>query len=300
MDLKDKVAIVTGSSMGIGKSIARELLQRGAKVVLNARNELRLRQTQIEFEKQGFPTLAFAADISDPEDCHDLVRETIAVHGRLDILVNNAGISMEGEIARLSPEVIRQVFAVNTVGSALMTQAALPYLQQTKGSVIFISSLAALFGLPRFSAYCASKMALTSFAQALSLEVSDSGVHVGIAYLGFTENDPDKSILGPDGKTMPQPKRNVFKAQPVDQVAGEIVQMIERRQTRRVFTRLGHLTSLVARFAPWLAKWQVHRMYRNYLISLQPEIRVNQRDGDDRQTRPLDRPPVGRTKTQRA
>ena len=182
---------------------------------------------------------------------------------------------MEGEIGNLSPEVLQQVFAVNTVGSALMTHAALPYLQRTSGNVIFISSLAAFYGLPRFSAYCASKTALTSFAQALSLEVRESGVHVGIAYLGFTENDPGKTILGPDGQIIPQPNRNVFKAQPVARVAGEIVQMIERRQPRRVFTTLGHVTALVARFAPWLAKWQVQRMYHRYVNSFHRKLRLS-------------------------
>jgi NAD(P)-dependent dehydrogenase (short-subunit alcohol dehydrogenase family) len=288
VNLTGKVAIVTGSSMGIGKFVAAELLRRGATVVLNARNESRLRQTQIEFQKQGFSTLAIPADVSNPQACHDLVQQTISDFGRLDILVNNAGISMEGELEQLRPEVFQQVLAVNTLGSALVTQAALPFLRRSHGSVIFISSLAAFYGLPRFSAYCASKMALTSIAQALQQELCDSKVHVGIAYLGFTENDPDKTILSPDGQTIAQPNRNVFKAQPVGQVAAQIVQMIERRQSRRVFTTLGHFSSLVSRFAPWLARWQVQRMYHRYLDSLQPKVAGKQRNADtsNRQAQP--------------
>lgn len=280
MDLKHKVAIVTGSSMGIGKSIARELLGSGVHVVLNARNEQRLRQTQLEFQELGYSTLAIAADVSNPEECHDLVQATISKYGRLDVLINNAGLSMEGEIARISPEVFQQVFVVNTVGSALVTQAALPYLQRVKGSVMFMSSIAAFYGLPRFSAYCASKTALTSFAQSLRLEVRNTGVHVGIAYLGFTENDPGKTILGPDGLIIPQPKRNVVKAQPVAEVARGVVQMIERRQSRRIFTTLGHVTWLVAQFAPWIAGWQVQRMYHRYLSSQQQKAGGSQRIGD--------------------
>lgn len=269
-----KVAIVTGSSMGIGYATAIALLSRGAKVVINGRDEIRLKAAQSQLKEMGYETLAIAADISKPGDCEKLVLDVIARLGRIDILVNNAAVSMEGEVESLDPSVFLQVFATNTLGPALMTRAATPYLQESTGSVMFVSSLAALCGLPRFSAYCASKTALTPFTQALREEVRKHNIHVGIAYLGFTENDNRKTILGPNGQPVAQPIRKGFKYDPVDLVAEKLVQMIEQRKDEQIFTAFGKFMSLLIRLAPGFVNWYVRRAYHRYLKNLELEQRI--------------------------
>ena len=260
--LKDKVILITGSSMGIGKTMAWKMAERGATIVFNARNQKRLQQTFADFQAAGFQGLALPGDVSQVDDCQRLIDRTEDAFGRLDVLVNNAGISMEGTLDNLAPEVFKKVIDVNIMGSVYPTQVALPLLRASKGSVIFIGSAAGIRGIPKYSAYSASKMALTAIAESLAIEEQDSGVHVGLAYVGFTENDPDKTIYDADGNIIPQPKRDFIKAEPPEAVARRIISMIEDRKFKRVFTPLGKLNALVNRWAPSLGGFILSRNYR--------------------------------------
>lgn len=261
---KGKVAIVTGSSMGIGKTVARQLLEAGAFVVINGRNQERLDATALQFRSQGFDPLPIAADVSRLDDARLIAQRALDYFGRIDILINNAGVSMEGEVDDLNPNVFRTVIDVNLLGSFYATKAMLPAIRKTGGSVLFISSVAGLSGLPGYSAYSCSKMALTALAQSLRLELHGAGVHIGIAYVGFTQNDPDKVIHNAKGEMIPQPARDFAHAQPVDVVARRIIQMVERRQFKRVFSPLGKLAAMTNWWAPPLLNWFIRRMYFKY------------------------------------
>ena len=114
---KGKVAIVTGSSMGIGKTVARQLLEAGASVVINGRNRERLDATACQFRGLGFDPLPIAADVSNLDDASLIAQRAQDHFGRIDILINNAGVSMEGELDDLSPDVFRTVIDVNLLGS---------------------------------------------------------------------------------------------------------------------------------------------------------------------------------------
>ncbi len=259
--LRDKVIIITGSSMGIGKVMAREMLMRGAKVVLNARNEERLQKACYELKEGGYPVHAVPGDVAKWEDCRRLISETTTTFGRIDVLINNAGISMEGEIADVNPDVFRKVMEVNYLGSVYPTQAALPELKKSRGSVVFISSAAGIRGLPGYAVYSSSKMALTALAEALKIELYGTGVHVGIAYVGFTENHPDKTIYNAEGTIVAQPNRGFIKAEPPVNVARRIINMIARRRFKAVFTPLGKLNAFVNRWMPGLGEWILRRNY---------------------------------------
>jgi NAD(P)-dependent dehydrogenase (short-subunit alcohol dehydrogenase family) len=258
---QNKVIIITGSSMGIGKVMALEFLQQGARVVLNARSRERLQKTYEELTAAGHPVIAVAGDVSDMSDCKRLIAETIKAFGQIDVLINNAGISMEGEVADLSPDVFRKVMEINYLGSVYPTQAALPELKKTKGSVIFMSSAAGVRGLPGYSVYSSSKMALTALAESMKIELHPTGVHVGIAYVGFTQNDPEKTIYNVDGKIIAQPVRSFIKAEPPVNVARRVSRMISQRQFKAVFTPLGKLNALVNRWAPGLGELILRRNY---------------------------------------
>ncbi|MFK7808223.1 MAG: SDR family oxidoreductase [Saprospiraceae bacterium] len=261
MTHKDKVIIITGSSMGIGKVMALELLNKGAKVVLNARNKERLNKTFAELQSAGHPVIAIAGDVSKVEDCEHLATETIKAFGKIDVLINNAGISMEGEVTELSPDVFRKVMEVNYLGSVYPTQAVLPELKRSKGSVIFMSSAAGVRGLPGFSVYSSSKMALTALAESMKIELHKDEVHVGIAYVGFTQNDPEKTIYNANGKIIAQPNRSFIKAEPPINVAKRVSTMIANRTFKRVFTPLGKLNAIVNRWTPSLGEWILRRNY---------------------------------------
>lgn len=261
--MKNKVVIITGSSIGIGRVMAREMLKMGAKVVLNARNAERLERTHQQLRSEGFEELlAVAGDVSKFADCENMVAKTVEAFGRVDALVNNAGISMEGKLEEMNPEVFRKVMEVNYLGSVYPTQAALSALKESKGSVIFIGSAAGFYGLPKFSVYSSSKKALTALAESLRIELTDTGVHVGIAYVGFTENDPEKTIYDAQGNIIAQPKRGFIKAEPPENVAHRVIKMIQSRSFKQVFTLLGKLSAFNSRFFPGLVRFILTRNFK--------------------------------------
>lgn len=261
MKLQNKVVIITGSSIGIGRTMAQEMCKEGAKVVLNARNEKRLERTFEELKEIGCEVTAIAGDVSKTEDCQKLIDHAINTFGQIDVIVNNAGISMEGSFEDLPPDVFRKVIEVNYLGSIYPTKAAIPYLKKTKGSVIFMGSAAGIRGIPNHAAYSSSKMSLTAIAEALKIELKQSGIHIGLAYVGFTENDKEKTIYDKDGNIVPQPKRDFIKAEPQEVVAKRIIKMIENRTFKQVFTPLGKLNAFMNRFFPFVVGPILSRNY---------------------------------------
>ncbi|MEO1626551.1 MAG: SDR family NAD(P)-dependent oxidoreductase, partial [Bacteroidota bacterium] len=162
----------------------------------------------------------------------------------------------------LQGDIFKKVMDVNFLGSVYPTQAAIPQLRKNKGHVIFMGSAAGIRGLPRYAPYSASKMALTALAESLRIEEGPHGIHVGLAYVGFTENDPDKTIYDKNGNIIPQPNRSFIKAEPPENVARRIMQMMERRTFKQVFTPLGKLNAIVNRWLPSLGEVILARNYR--------------------------------------
>jgi dehydrogenase/reductase SDR family protein 7B len=248
-DLSGRVALVTGSSRGIGRETALALAARGARVVLNGRDGTRLERTRAELAAAGLEVAAVAGDVACLPECERLLKAAGECWNRLDILVNNAGLSARGRFDATRPEVFTKVVAANLLGPIYATRLALPRLKEVRGSVVFVSSLAGLHGIPGGAVYSTSKMALTAFAQALRAELS--GVHVGILYVGFTRNDPDKLFFYPDGSLGPI-RRPFHYSLTQAQVAEAVLDLILHRRRSRVLTGLGRTFSLLGRLSPRL------------------------------------------------
>jgi short-subunit dehydrogenase len=261
--MKDKVVVITGSSQGIGKACAWDLAQRGARVVLNGRSADKLAQTYESFRKAGFEGMAIQGDIADANCCDKIIRDTVQAYGKVDYLINNAALSSKLSAAEeLSPTVYEQMFRVNSLGSIQMSVAALPYLKKTKGGLLFISTLAAIHGIPEASAYSSSKMALTAFAQSLRLELKHQDVYVGVAYLGFVENDAKKTIFDEDGKLVKQPDHGFAKATPPSAIAPELSKMLIQRKRYRYFSGMGKALVALQRISPWLLEQTMSTIYQ--------------------------------------
>jgi NAD(P)-dependent dehydrogenase (short-subunit alcohol dehydrogenase family) len=245
--LAGKTAVITGSSRGIGRETARLLAGLGCRVVLNGRSPDALERARREIASAGAAVVAVAGDVGDAPAAEALIRAAVESFGGVDILINNAGISMRGGFDRLAPQVLQQVVQTNILGALYPTLYALPELEKRRGSVLFVSSLAGLHGLPMVSVYSLSKMALTGLAQSLRAEVGHRGVHVGIVHVGFTENDPDKRVLAADGSLQPITRASHSTQR---QAAGRIVAALLRRRYRTVLTPAGKLFALAARFFP--------------------------------------------------
>lgn len=247
-----KVVLITGSSQGIGMELAIQLAQKGAKIVLNARNEAKLEMVRNDLLLLGADVIACAGDVGNSDDCEHLVNTALQKYGQIDVLINNAGIGVESVMEQLQPIVLRKVVETNFLGSIYCTYYALPHIKRTKGSIMFVGSIAGIHGIPLSNVYAATKMALTSLAESLRIETYSSQIHIGIAYLGFTQNDPGKQQIGPDGSLLPCPKRDQAFVSPVDKVAKGIIQMIEKRQHKRVFSKLGKILLFLNRISPEL------------------------------------------------
>jgi NAD(P)-dependent dehydrogenase (short-subunit alcohol dehydrogenase family) len=173
-----KVALVTGASSGIGKATAKRLASEGARVVVTARREDRLRALVDEIAGSGGAALPIASDLTSETDRRRLVDETARREGGLDVLVNAAGIIGFGTIEDTTLDAWNRMFDVNVVSIFHMMQLALPHLVPRKGNIVNVSSVNGLRSFPGVLAYCSSKSALDQLTRCSALELASKGVRV--------------------------------------------------------------------------------------------------------------------------
>jgi short-subunit dehydrogenase len=257
--LDGKIAIVTGSSAGIGREAAIQLAEAGVSVMLNGRNENRLKSVIERIRKTGGKAAYYCGDISQLQTSEEMIRKTIEKWGRIDILVNNAGVSSRGFFDETDPQVFVRVTDINLLGSIFPSLKALPYLKKSKGSLIFVSSLAGLRGMPYTSIYSITKMGQKALAESLQAELFGSGVHTGICYVGITENDPQKTVIGADGTNIPLTGRKNRWARQQQVVSAKIIQMIRHRSALGFTSLEGRLFYFLSRFFPGLFGFMLKR-----------------------------------------
>jgi len=249
-----KVAVITGSARGIGKAIAIELAKQGVSIVLNGRNQQRLLKTETELKKITENVIAVCTDVSDASASQNLIKAAIDKFGKLDILINNVGVSMRGTMAELNPDVYRKVFESNVLGAVNPTIPAIPFLRKTKGSIVYISSLAGIRGLPGLSAYCSSKMALRAIAESIRLEEKKHDIHVGLIQVGITEIEHNKETVSADGSLMVLQPRDKAKVQTTEQVALATIKNIKKRKFITTLTAIGKLNYFMQARFPMLVE----------------------------------------------
>jgi len=173
--LQGRNFIITGGASGIGLATAHLLRQEGANLVLWDVAEAKLQAAGEELE-----AVTAVVNITQPDQVKAAMQTAAAQMGSLDGVVHSAGILRSGNFTEMSLDVQRQVVDVNLNGSIVVGFTAVPYLQQSKGSLIFLASSSAFYGPPELAAYGASKAGVLSLAQSLRLELEDSGIHVGV------------------------------------------------------------------------------------------------------------------------
>ena len=165
--MKNKVIVITGASSGIGKALAFALAKNENKLVIAARNTKKLHAICDEIKEKKINVLSVVTDISNEEDCKNLIEQCIKEFGRIDVLINNAGISMRALFNETNLDVIRSVMNTNFWGTVFCTKYALTHLLESKGSLVGVSSIAGHIGLPERSAYSASKFAMHGFLESV-------------------------------------------------------------------------------------------------------------------------------------
>ncbi len=196
--LKDKVAIVTGASQGIGRDTALALAQAGAKVAVAARNEEKLATLVSEIEVAGGAALAVKMDVADADQVKAGFKQVIEKFGRLDILVNNAAITRDGLSMRMKQDDWEAVLKTNLTGAHLCIQQALSSMMRARaGRIINISSVVAQSGNAGQANYVAAKAGLIGLTKAVAIEIASRNITVNAVAPGFIETPmtdvlPDK------------------------------------------------------------------------------------------------------------
>lgn len=195
--LKGKIAIVTGSSRGIGREIALRLARAGADIVINyANRQEEAGRLALEIERMGARALAIPADVGSFQEAKELVQRTLDEFGTVDILVNNAGITRDGLMMRMTEEDFDRVIEVNLKGTFNCTRHTVPVMvKQRSGRIINITSVAGLYGNPGQVNYAASKAAIIGLTKSLAKEIGSRGITVNAVAPGFTETEMTAEIL---------------------------------------------------------------------------------------------------------
>jgi short-subunit dehydrogenase len=232
-DWKERVALITGASSGIGRALALELGRRGARVGLMARREAELLSVAEEVRRAGGEALALPADVRDPEAIKSAAERVREKWGRVDVLVANAGMSTTTAATKLDAAEAGDVISINVLGVVNSVAAVLPdMLQRGSGHLVAISSLSSYRGMPSSGAYSASKAAVSTFFESLRVDLRKSNIDVTVIHPGFIRTP----------MTAGRKKKLPFLLEPED-AACRIIRAVERRA--RTYAFPWQLASLV-------------------------------------------------------
>ncbi len=246
--LKDKTAIVTGASSGIGRAVAVALSRAGAKVALASRNLAALEALSTELNAWGGQSLVVRTDVTRDADIEVLIRRTLEAWGQIDILVANSGIYVRGAIAELTQADFEKAIDVDYFGAVWPVLRVLPFmLERHSGHIVLMNSLDGRQGLPLEGAYVAAKHALTGFGIVLRQELRGTGVYLTAVYPGRIDTPLIASLTVP--RISPKLGPEV--------VARATLRGIRRRDPEVIVPAEGKALLYVNLLSPRLADWCV-------------------------------------------
>jgi NAD(P)-dependent dehydrogenase (short-subunit alcohol dehydrogenase family) len=241
LGLKDKIVLITGSTSGIGQSIAVRFAEEGSKVAINYRKaEMDAAETDSlvhqahehymhEMEEHGEDHILVKADVSKPEDVEAMVQDVIAKFGGLDFLINNAGIGIFRPVGEMSPDDWRQTIGTNLTGVFLCCREVIPRMRNASGSwIVNISSLAGKNPFAKGAAYNASKFGLNGFTEAMMMDHRYDNIRVSYIMPGSVETEFSPGTSKADWKIAPED---------IAEIVLSILRMPERTLISRVEVR---------------------------------------------------------------
>lgn len=260
-DIGGRVVVITGASSGIGEALAKRLAARGAKLVLGARREDRLRAVAAACNAAagGEAAIAWRTDVTVPRDLELLCGAAVERFGRLDVLVSNAGRGHFGTIEDVPLERLREQLETNFFSAFHGVRAALPIMRsQGRGHLIFVTSVLEKRGIPYMAPYCAAKAAMGSLAESLRVELRGSGIAVTTILPGRTETEFNEAATGF------RRDQGFGRAQSADAVAKTIERAIRRPRPEVYPSRPQRLLAILNDVAPRLVDWALIPVLRRF------------------------------------
>jgi short-subunit dehydrogenase len=249
---RDKAALVTGASSGIGQELAWQLGQSGAKLTLAARRRSPLESLAERIASTGTPRpLVANCDVTRDGDVERVVAESVRHWGKLDVVVANAGFGVVGVLKSLSVDDYRRQFETNVFGVLRTIYAALPEIEKTRGHVVIIGSVAGWAATPGGSAYAMSKFAVRALANSITPELRLAGVRVTLVSPGFVVSNirrVDNQGALRAGAEDPIP---AWLPVSTSKAVRQILKAVARGKREAIVTGHGKILVVLERFAPW-------------------------------------------------
>lgn len=258
MELTDKVAVITGASMGIGQAIAKLFVDRGARVVLLSRDAHRAETVRGEIGSAE-RTLALSCDVRNREEIDRVLGLTLHHYHRLDIWVNNAGVGMRDSAAEMSMDLCHDLFETNYFGAISGIQAVVPVMrQQGGGTIINISSVAGHIPLPFNGAYSASKFALNALGKGARIELMRDNINVLTVCPGYVRTKFQENMFrGPSDR---QVRPSSVKGITAERVARAVLRGYLKRKREVVVPWTMHPVIKLYQLFPGLVEWSMLKM----------------------------------------
>ncbi len=255
---KQKIAVVTGASSGIGEALCRRLLDRGYKVLLIARRRDRLDELRALLPPDRVEV--FVGDVTHESQMREAAQVAVARFGAVDMVIANAGMGISGPFESLSNEDYRKQFETNIFGVMNTVRAFLPALKKSRGSLGLLGSVASFVSPATYSPYSMSKYAVRALADSLYLELRHFGVAVTLVAPGFVESEIRR--LKKDGTAFPVEEDPIpaWITMSRERAAKHILCGLEKRRREIVITLHGKLIVFVSRHFPGLMAWLLSRV----------------------------------------
>jgi short-subunit dehydrogenase len=258
MELADKVAVVTGASMGIGEAIAKLFAETGARVVLLSRDAGRAEAARSRIG-HAERTLALSCDVRHREEIDRVISLTLHHFGRIDIWVNNAGHGLIDSIAQMDMAACRDLFETNLFGAVSAIQAVLPLMkEQNGGTIINISSVAGHIALAYSGSYSGSKFALNAMGKAARIELRKRNVHVLTVCPGYVRTDFSANAV--HGRELKKVRPSTVRGISVERVARATLNGYLKQKREVVVPWTMHPVIKLYQLFPGLVEWAMVRL----------------------------------------
>jgi short-subunit dehydrogenase len=254
---RDRTVLITGASSGIGKELAIQLGQAGAKLMLTARRKNLLEDLAQRIAASGKPRpLVVEADVTRDGDLERAVAETMHQWGRLDVVIANAGFQVIGGIKKLSLQDYRRQFETNVFGVLRTVYAALPEVEKARGNIAIVGSLSGWSATPGSSAYAMGKFAVRALANAITPELALSGVKVTLVTPGLVASNIRRTDNQGRFRADAKGHSNIpaWLEMPTEKAARQILSAVARGKREAILSGHARVLVVIERFMPWLLR----------------------------------------------